>query len=165
MFVNWIPSIGLAILGPLVFLLPGSSRHRREAEFIAASRMWLLTGLILVLWSLIMFGPVATLPHQGTYLTEVLAFAGSSLAFWAIRPWLAVAVAAIQILWNAVLFVWLTPALPALGAGVSDGPVNFSLGAACLLSTFAMFALLAIYAWRPVAELVTTPGDQYGKQH
>jgi hypothetical protein len=92
---------------------------------------------------LILFGPDATTPHQGTYLTEILAFSGSCLAFWAVSPRLAVAVTALQIAWTAVLYIWLTPvALPA-AVGVDTGPANFFLGAACLLSAAAIFALLA----------------------
>ena len=49
------------------------------------------------------------MPHQGTYLTEILAFAGSTLAFWALAPRLAVAVTGLQVLLNVTVFIWLTP--------------------------------------------------------
>ena len=147
----WIPSIGLAILGPLALLLLSLSRRWRpnSAEFIAASRIWLLTGLTLALWCLLMFGPGATFPHQGTYLTEILALAGSCLAFWAVRPWLAVAATTVQVVWNTALFVWLTPIPPPPGAGSDLGPVNSVLGALCLISAIAICALLAGFALRP----------------
>jgi hypothetical protein len=105
--------------------------------------MWVLTGLTLVIWCLLMFGWEATIPHQGVYLTEILAFTGSCLSFWAIRPWLAVAATTLQILWNAALFIWLTP-IDIRGVGTAlIGPVNPVLGAVCLLSAAAIFALLA----------------------
>jgi hypothetical protein len=154
-FFYWIPSIGLAILGPLALML-NMSRRCRRAESIAASRIWLLTGVILVLWCLVMFGPDSTGTRQGTYLTEILAFSGSCLAFWALRPWLAVALTAAHILWNAVLFVWLTPVLPPPGSselriywGADTGPINIFLGAACLMSAAAIFSLLASFARQP----------------
>jgi hypothetical protein len=139
MFLHWFPGIGLAILGPLALLL---SRRPHGPEFQAAARIWLLTGLTLALWSLILFGPTATYPHQGAYLTEILAFVGSCLAFWAVRPWLAVLATAMQILWNAAVFIWLTPIAPPPGVGSDLGPANSVLAAACLLSAAAIFALL-----------------------
>jgi hypothetical protein len=155
MFHHWIPGIGLAVLGPLALLLLSLSRRRRpsSAEFIAAARMWGLIGLTLLLWSLILFGPGATYPHQGAYLTEILALAGSCLAFWAVSPWLAAAATAVQILSTAAWFVWLTPIAPPPGMGSGLGPVNSVLGAACLLSAAAIFALLADFARRPAGSL------------
>jgi hypothetical protein len=97
-FRYWIPSIGLAILGPLALLFVRLFRRPYGSEFTIACRMWLVIGVTLVLWCLLMFGPAATFNHQGTYLTQILALAGSCLAFWAISPWLAVAAAAVQIL-------------------------------------------------------------------
>ncbi len=47
-----------------------------------------------------MFGPNATIPHQGTYLTEIMALTGSILAFLALLPRLAVAMTGIQALLN-----------------------------------------------------------------
>ena len=154
MFLYWIPSISFAILGPLA-LLAGVARHRRTSEFLAAARLWLLNALILVLWCVILFGPDSTGPRQGTYITEMLAFCGSCLAFWAVRPWLAVAMTAVQILWNVVLFVWLTPLLPPPGLselrvawGAPTGPPNVFLGAACVFSAAAMLVLLVNFACR-----------------
>jgi hypothetical protein len=141
MFDTWVASMGLAVLGPLALLI-SFMRKRRGVEFTAAVRMWWLNALILVLWSLILFGPGTTAPRQGTYMTEVLALAGSCLAFWAIRPWLAVTATAAQILWNALLFIWLTPVTPAAGMEVSLP--NSVLGMVCAASATALFVVLAI---------------------
>ena len=153
MFLHWIPGIGLAILGPLAILWSGLFPARvGRAEYVAACRMWLLTGVTLAFWCLVLYGPIVTYttPHQGTYLTEILALAGSCLAFWAVRPWLAVVFASVQILWNAVWFIWLTPSPPPVGVPVVTGPTNVVLGAACVISAAAIFALLAVFALRPV---------------
>ena len=34
------------------------------------------------------------------------------------RPWLAVAITVVHVLWNAILFIWLTPAAALPGVGV-----------------------------------------------
>lgn len=145
MFLYWTPAIGFGILGPLALLLATLLGRRRQVEFLAASRMWLLNGLTLVFWCLLIYGPGATYPHHGTYLTEVLAFVGSSLAFWAIRPWLAILFGAVQILWTAIVFVWLTPTAQPPGVSSDFGPVNSVLAAACLVSLAAIFALLTVF--------------------
>ncbi len=152
MLFHWIPAIGFSVLGPLALLLLGLSRRRsHEVEFITAARMWGLTGLTLAIWCLVMFGWEDAIPHHGVYLTEILAFTGSCLAFWAIRPWLAVALTTLQVLWNAALFIWLTPiAIRGVGSTLA-GPVNPVLGAVCLLSAAAIFALLAGFARQPAA--------------
>jgi hypothetical protein len=150
MFLHWIPNIGLAFLGPLVLLVWSFSHRRRGTEFVVATRMWLLTGLTLTIWSLVLFGPVGTIPHQGTYLTELLALAGSCLAFWAVHPWLCAGMTAAQVLWNALLFIWLTPAAPQIGVGAVSGPVNFFLAAACFLSSATIVFILGLFALRGV---------------
>ena len=137
----WVQSLGLASLGPLALVLARLIRRSPfQAELIGAFRMWCTAAITIVLWCLIMFGPNATMPHQGTYLTEILAFTGSALAFWALAPRLAVAMTGIQVLLNITVFVWLTPGPTGVAPGVvlPDRPV-FALLA--LLSAAAIFAM------------------------
>ena len=56
-----------------------------------------------------MFGPNNTSLHEGTFLTMVLAIAGSALALWAVAPRVAYAVGGAQIAFSLVLFTLLTP--------------------------------------------------------
>jgi putative Mn2+ efflux pump MntP len=107
--------------------------------------MWTLTGWMLLLWCVLLYGPNSTEARQGTYLTEILALAGFSVAFWAIRPWLGAAMTAAQILWNVILFVWLTPVMTP--PGMEIGPLNFFQALLCVLSAAGMGILLARFAF------------------
>jgi hypothetical protein len=134
MFFRLLPCIGLAALAPL--LLPWlllSKRSRRDV--LPAASMLACAAITIVVWCLLMFGPSATFIHQGTYLVPVLAMSGAYLVFWAARPGLAIASGAAQMLFNAVLFIWLTPASE-IGVGIAVGPINMALLAACMASGF-----------------------------
>ncbi len=143
MFLYWVPSLGVAILGPLALLPAWRSREGR-AEYRAGWEMWWLTAVTMALWCVVMFGPDATSPRQGSYLTEVLALSGSCLAFWAVRPWVAAVMTGAQMVCNFALFVWLTPVMPPVGAEVATA--NWFLGAACLVSAAGMGAVLLNFA-------------------
>ena len=147
-FHCWIPCIGLACLGPLALLV--GWYHGRRADLGTAGRLWLCIAMTIVGWCLVMFGPKTTTVHQGTSFAVIGAMAASCLAFWTIRPALAVTVAALEIFWSAVLYIWLMPPPPAAGNGPAaaalDGPVDMGFAALCLLSAAAMFAVLLAYA-------------------
>jgi hypothetical protein len=70
-----------------------------------------------VVWTLLMFGPTATYPHQGPYVTEELALAGSCMAFWCVRPVLGWLFVAVRMVWTVVVFAWLTPSGQAIAMG------------------------------------------------
>ena len=144
-FFYWIPCIGFAILCPFALLVARLCRCHQQPAFLGASRMWLCTGLTVFLWCILMYGPNYTVVHQGTYLTVILAFAGSSLAFWAIRPRLAIGLAGAQIAYNAVLFILLSPSsIAPAGVRVIDPifPGFRGMAAACFLSACGFLAVL-----------------------
>jgi hypothetical protein len=154
MYYYWIPCIGLSILGlPILFLVvPG--RNGQQLEVVPARHLWLTIGMTLVVWCLVLFGPNYTIVHQGTYLIVVLAFAASWLAFWALSPLMALTLGIVQVVWNVILYVALTPVAPPSTSSDLNA-VNPAFGifsAACVLSGIAILWLLVLASgirWNP----------------
>ncbi len=140
MFLHWFSSIDILGLAPLVLLLYAVLRWRRSPEFQQAGRLWLCTAITLAVWCLLMFGPGTTLVHSGCYFTEIAAFAGCTLAFWALSPKLAGIVTACHIVFNLAIYAWLTPPRP-VGFSTFMGPLNPVLSFACFIAA-AGFALV-----------------------
>jgi hypothetical protein len=141
-FLHWFSSIDIVILAPLaLFLCAILGWH--STEFQQACRLWLCTAITLTVWCLLMFGPGTTVVHQGCYLTEVAAFAGGTLAFWALSPRLATIVTTCHVLFNAALYVWLTPPRPP-GFATFMGPLNPVLSFTCFIAA----ACFALVLWR-----------------
>jgi hypothetical protein len=102
-FFHFVPTLGFLVTGA-VALAAGLNRRFRSSAWRVAARLWLLVLCTLVPWCLIMFKAEATSIHQGTYVTVLLAFSASILALWAVTPWLALVVAALQIGLNFLLY-------------------------------------------------------------
>jgi hypothetical protein len=151
-FISFVPCLGLFSLGPLALLLAALSIRKKRVEFILAGRLWLCTMLTIVLWCLFMFGPIGTGVHVGSFFMVIAALTGSCLALWALRPVVAVGIAVVEILWNAILYIWVTSPAPVSGSGsvtaTLNGPLNIGFAAACLLSAAAMFAVLSYPVFR-----------------
>jgi heme/copper-type cytochrome/quinol oxidase subunit 4 len=130
----------VAALAPFFLLALPILRPRRG--IMPASLMLGCTAITLRVWCLLMLGPGTTVIHQGTYLTPVLAIAGGYAVFWAVRPALAAALGVLQMLFNAVLFIWLTPTSEP-GVGMTVGPVNVALLVACVASVVAWAVMIA----------------------
>lgn len=76
-------------LGPLALLLAwlnGRSRGSATPEIGVAGMAWLCSVAGLLVWSLFMFGPGTTLPHQGTHLPELFCLAGLSARLLGCAP-------------------------------------------------------------------------------
>ena len=139
-------SLGLA-LGVLSLGIPclGGVLLRwghRSAEGSAAAAAWLCALLVVLVWTLLMFGPAQTKLHQGTYLLPILAAAGSILAAWALAPALACALCVLHALLNVVLYVVLIPE-----AQVS-AVVKTAFNPFCAVLAGASAAALAWLLWR-----------------
>ena len=163
MFLYWFSSVDLLVFGPIALLLGVLFPLRYSREFVQAWTLWLCTAIILCVWCLLMFGPSTTYVHVGCYFTEIAAFAGSMLAFWAISPRLAVLIAGCHILLNAALFVFLSPPqLPGLASLV--GPLNSVLGWTCALAAggFVLTLWLMTRSTQEPAsdEILLATGDQ-----
>ncbi len=151
MFLHWFSSIDIIGVAPLAVLPCVLLRRRHSPEFRQACRLWLCTAITLAGWCLLMFGPGSTLAHQGCYFTEVAAFAGGTLAFWALSPRLAVIATTCHVLFNAALYAWLTPPRPT-GLATFMGPLYPPFWVACVLAA----AGFAFVLWR-IASHVTEP--------
>ncbi len=139
-FFYFVPNLGFLVLGipALIFVL---RRRSRSPEHKVALSMWLFVALTAVCWCLLMFKPESALLHQGTYVMVLLAYAGSTLALWAVSRSLAVIVAALQIALQFLLYgftmrIPLTNALP-------EGTVRLATLMLGLLSAAAFFILVA----------------------
>jgi hypothetical protein len=93
-----------------------------------------------------MFGPSATVVHQGTYFTIVGAMAASYLAFWSLHPAVAIGFSALEIIVTLIAYVCATPyrADPAMNTliGLQFGPIHHGFAAAALLSAGLLSILL-----------------------
>ena len=143
MFLTWFSSIDILGLAPLALLLCVMLRRPRLAEFQQACWLWLCTAITLVVWCVVMFGPGTTVVHQGCYFTEVAALAGGTLAFSALSRTLAAIVTTCHVLFNAALYVWLTPPRP-VGVATFMGPLNPALSFICFAAAVGFILVL----WR-----------------
>lgn len=146
-FHFFVPCIGLFSLGPLALLLAALSMRRKRVEFMLAARLWLCTTLTIMLWCLLMFGPIGTTLNIGSLFLVIAALTGSCLALWALHPVVAVGVAVVQILGDMILYIWATPPPPLPGSGSAtatlNGPINIGFAAACLLAAASIFVVLS----------------------
>jgi hypothetical protein len=146
-FFGFFPGLGVMLLGPVALLLAWI-RHRDRGlavELAPALSAWSFVALTLVIWCLVMFGPAATVPHQGTYIAELLAMAGSMLAFWALSHRVALIAAGLQLALNLFLYVVLTPEPGPYRTMYMSG-FNPYLAIAALLSAAALVLVLAAAA-------------------
>jgi hypothetical protein len=146
-FLFFVPCLGLFSLSPFALLLAALSMRRKRVEFVLAARLWLCTLLTIVSWCLLMFGPHGTGMHLSSFFLVIAALTGSCLALWALHPVVAVGVAVVQILGDAILYIWATPPAPVPGSGsvtaTLNGPINMGFAAACLLAAAGILAVLS----------------------
>lgn len=154
MFVRWFSSIDLLIFAPMVLLLCFVVRRRGSPEFRQAWILWLCTAITVAAWCLLMFGPATTIVHHGCYFTEITAFAGGTLALWALSPRLATLVSACHVLLNLAIYVLLTPP-KIVGFATFMGPVNPVLSCVCIVAGVAFILVL----WR-IANEAPEPGTE-----
>jgi hypothetical protein len=151
MFVRFFPGLGLMALGPLALLLAwlnGRSRGSATAEIRVAGMAWLCSSACLLVWSLFMFGPGTTLPHQGTYLPELFCLAGSALAFWAVRPWLGYVAGLASVVGNLLLYGVLVRSPAAASVGL-DGRIDLAEAMLAAVALALLLAMLAVLQARP----------------
>ncbi|HEY7211007.1 MAG TPA: hypothetical protein VH477_12095 [Bryobacteraceae bacterium] len=103
-FFQFLFSLGLFMAGP-VFLVGGLVRRFRTAEWRAAAVCWLYVLCTVLIWWMLLFLPNEAKVHQGTYTANLLAMAGSALAFWAVSRRFAMAVILVQSVYSFLLYV------------------------------------------------------------
>ncbi len=141
MFLQWFWSLDLFCVVPLICLAYPIFRRPRTPEFRLSLVLWLCTGMTLLVWCLLIFGPGGTIVHQGCYFTEIAAFAAGVLGLWALSPLLALLFTAAHILFTFVMYVFLNPP-DMVGRATYFGPLNSVLLSACVLAVAAFAYVL-----------------------
>ena len=151
------PILGLTGWG-LVLLAGRAVRGlvaRRPLTRLQPELVWLLClAITLAVWPLMLFGPVATSAHQGTYFVEPVLIAVGVLAFWSLRPVWAIAVTAVSGAMTLWVYIGFTPEGPVPGSGNTD-PVSAGTVALLVVSIAACLACL----WRVGADQPSGFGD------
>ncbi len=124
------------MFGPLALLI-GVARRRLSSEWKAATKFFVYALLTIVAWCLLMFGPATTIMQSGSYANNLVAASGSILAFWAVFPWLAYVVAALQISANFLFYGFF------LEKAVHGQSIHFDLLLLWLLSLLALVIVLS----------------------
>lgn len=141
------PILGLAGWGIVILLLRSvvaGIRRTPQPEGASWELVWLLiVAVTIVVWALILFGPGATVAHQGTYLLELVCFAVGVSGWWSLSPRAAVLVVASSSALTLWMFVRFTPNIAASAAGVH---AHISVSVAMLL-TASVLACLASLWW------------------
>ncbi len=102
-FRHVLPTLGFFGLGPLFLLIALARRRRADPDLRFVATIWLTVATTIVVWSLLLFGPGATVIHGGAYALVLLAMTGGVLAAWALSRRLAAALVAVQ----SVVMVWI----------------------------------------------------------
>ncbi len=140
-FRYFLVSLGLLMIGP-VFLLGGLSRQRRTLLWRVAAVTWLYVACTLFVWCMLMFNPESTVIHQGTYVANLLAIAGSVLAIWSVSRSFAIILILVQSLLNFVVYVVYSKGIPSpgtLGEGILDSGELL-----LLIASLAFFCILLL---------------------
>lgn len=146
-FFFFVPNLGFLAFGP-ISLLVGIRRRYRSREWKAGAVAWLYVVLTATVWCILMFIPGKTVIHQSAYVMVLLGFAGSLAALWAVAPWLAAILGALQIGFNFLLYVLLMPPLVPLPTGLpSQGSMRLGTLTLALFSLIGTCLLLRSLAW------------------
>jgi hypothetical protein len=142
-FFYLIPSIGFLSLGFFAWAAVSIRDFRRRAPPVMqlAGTIWLFLAVNIVTWALILFGPSATIIHQGTYATELLAYCACIIGLWMLSPRLCVSLVLLQASLTVVLYGFNTPSdqvvhhLNAQLLGLALVGLVATVGSICLVAT------------------------------
>ena len=105
-----VPALGILVLGPILLGLAlllrktGRAHSLKQVDTRLERSLALFLGLTVAVWSIVLFGPNATVLHQGSYLTPILAFVLCTAAWWKLSPSATVALVALQV--GAALYLY-----------------------------------------------------------
>lgn len=120
---------------------------RAPAELDQEYILLAIVGVYALAWCLVLFGPTATVAHQGTYFTEPVLIALGILGFWTISRRLAIAVAVISATLTLWLYITFTPVSAimtnASGAHNTDAATHHALA----YLVVAIAACVAALSW------------------
>ncbi len=158
--------ISLSVVGLLLGAV-GLAWKRRHGQVSLTSnerltmRSLLFAALATSLWCLLLYGPGATLPHQGSLLVPIMFLGAAALASASLHrhaPWFIVALSAFK-----VSRVWLFS-----GASASNAPRLPSAIAAITIGAIGVVVIIALVRRRTdgsPAEHIGDPGDPGGVGH
>lgn len=110
-FFYLLPSIGFLSLGFFAWAAVAIRGFRRRAPpaMQLAGTIWLFLIVNIGTWALILFGPSATVIHQGTYVTELLAYSACVIGLWMLSPRLCTSLVILQASLAVILYGFNTP--------------------------------------------------------
>lgn len=110
-FFYLVPSIGFLSLGFFAWVVVAIRGFRRRAPpaMQLAGTIWLFLAINIITWALILFGPSATIIHQGTYATELLAYSACVIGLWMLSPRLCAALVILQASLAVIVYGFNTP--------------------------------------------------------
>jgi hypothetical protein len=153
-FFYFIPSLGFVGFG-FPFLFAGFANRFRTRYWQLAMLLSLFMVVTIVIWCVLMFGPDATVIHQGTYVTVLLGFLACCLSLWSVSPKLAQALVALQALLDVLLFsVLMTKPLRDLHSFANLGTLRYAtLGTSLLAATVVVYLLYRLGIEKPLPNL------------
>ncbi|MBS2964129.1 hypothetical protein KGA66_13810 [Actinocrinis puniceicyclus] len=141
------PILGIVGWGIVLLLLRGivtGIRRRPQPDGASWELLWLLVLALTVFgWAMVLFGPGATVAHQGTYIVEPVCFALGVLGWWSVSPKAAVAVVAASSALTLWTFIRFTPNAAVKTPGMT-AHTSVSVG---LLLAASVLACLASLWW------------------
>lgn len=105
-FFELVPSVGFLSFGFFAWAACSvRDRRRRQPPVMRlANTIWLVLVVNIVTWAIVLFGPSATVIHQGSYITELLAFTACVIGLWALSSRLCVALVLFQASLAVILY-------------------------------------------------------------
>lgn len=110
-FFDVVPSIGFLSLGFFAWAAVALRDFRRRAPPVMqlAGTIWLFLAVNLITWALILFGPSATIIHDGSYATELLAYSACVIGLYLLSPRLCTALVILQAALAVIVYGFNTP--------------------------------------------------------
>lgn len=163
-FFGFFPVWGLLALGPIALLIRvAADRLRgsgwpapRETQFVFVSILALVLNV--VIWALVLFGPGATLLHQGSYLVPLLGIVAGATCWWLASRALLLAITIVQ----SALTMWIYAILPPPGLSREDSSFSGEIARAMVaLELVGLVGCLVVLAWLSFQRApFTNPADK-----
>jgi hypothetical protein len=105
-FFYLVPSIGFISLGLFAWVAVAVRDFRKRPPPVLrlAGSLWLFLAINIITWAFVLFGPMATVIHQGTYATELFAFIACVICLWRLSARLCAVLVFLQASLTALLY-------------------------------------------------------------
>ncbi len=157
-FFDVVPSIGYLSLGFFAWAVVAVRDFRRRSPpaMQLAGTIWLFLAVNIITWAVILFGPSATIIHQGSYATELLAYCACVIGLWMFSRCLCTALVLVQTSLAVIVYGFNTP--PNNVAYHLNTPLLI-LTAAGLVATVGSLCLVAAGSRRRADYAVSDAGE------